>query len=635
MTDRAHAEADPLGPKDTGSFRDQMGTIAEGSPSPTLAGPSSIRRLSAAIGNAAVARMMSERSQARESVGWRAPTRTIARSRAEDAATAEADEEREAQAASDPMVVSNINDVSSAQTLLNRLQGDEPGMHEALKQATGENKPRISAEIETNNEVMQDLRTYLGSANVQTMAITNFQKLYGQTLQDFARLDGMMKSLTGSSFESVDVAPLDGDKQAEFDVKALGGQSDLSKEVEQLEGKNPELGKLVKATKTLKGEIDTQAGAVDTAQHNSTIQVSDVSVATHELVGALAEVSADEMRKKFAASKAAAQASEDLLKALLEALWEGGKEGFAKGVEGGPQAGAVAGAKKAGEKVAKDYVWEKLVKPKLEEWNTQANASVGHFPDNTEDVAKTEDDKKIAARAKAAKEKLKNSKDKVITALETFATERRRLEEKKNAYDTKMTELGEALDLAEQKSGKAGVHKSKFSQILGLVKEGEQFVIQADLTSKVGKQELDNRPPKENADKSRTQQASVDLKKVNDAGGRTYYYPYSWKAYHVETKDGKPEEVVTTEGKDKKEVVFWNTRPDHLKINTASSPSNTIGPAPEAQGTGSAETSLNLKGEATNLGANQVITDAIAKTDELSAKVTTYVATLKAKTIGE
>jgi hypothetical protein len=89
-------------------------------------------------------------------------------------------------------------------------------------------------------------------------------------------------------------------------------------------------------------------------------------------------------------------------------------------------------------------------------------------------------------------------------------------------------------------------------------------------------------------------------------------------------------------GKKKEEtIVFWDTRPVRVKIDTALSPTVFFDDGPnQATGAGSAETHRDASGDPTNKGANDVILTSLEQVGQMKGRTQRCVQTLRTMSIG-
>jgi hypothetical protein len=603
-----------------------------------------------------------------------AAPRTVARDYLEDAGQREVENRRMATATSSVMQVTNVDDVASARKLMARLEADEPNLHTALTQSTTNVMPgmpdqrgRLQGEITSNQAVMSDLRTYLASAGVQTLAISQYQVMLRQTFEDFDRLEGKMAVLTGSKLSgpekpspvrvgstSVNGGAGTGETQsstAVSDINDIGGL-DMTKEIEDLKKTDPKIAAAMEKAEGpngAKARMKTAAGRLRTVQSGALTTSTDVSAQARLLSGALAALQASEVRAKYAKNKAESDKVSgyvsdvmDIAAQVAVAYATGGTAAGAGGSLGAGLPAAGAAAKGAIKEKGLAKIKEDL-KQRFDNFLEAANKAAGDFPDHSNLVADKLDEKARIETAKGAAAQLNSTKAKLQPAIEAFNTEIGALEQAKQDYDDAMKEVGTLLDAAALKQGKGGKNKSRFSQSISLIREGEQFLLQAGETHAMGEKELGAK------ETSRSKVAAADLRKAQDGtgqSGRLYYEPFSVKKTKVDWGgDGKPPKEVDDKrevddpdvpGKKKEEtIVFWDTRAVRVKIDTALSPTVFLDDGPnQATGAGSAETHRDANGDPTNKGANDVIVKSLEQVGQMKDRTQRYVQTLRTMTIG-
>jgi hypothetical protein len=198
----------------------------------------------------------------------------------------------------------------------------------------------------------------------------------------------------------------------------------------------------------------------------------------------------------------------------------------------------------------------------------------------------------------------------------------------KQAYGDAMRRMGERID----KMGLTPGNAHAFQEVMGLIAEGERFIAQAGETIQVGEQELAQTERTGAGDsnvKSSAKEAHDQLEAINTGGGMRVWMPYEFAVTDIEVKDGKPVEKPRL-GPDGSPVKLISATRSSIKVITAQNAAENLQGTPRY---GSAESGSDAQGAA-NKGVNATVALTLDQVKDMKTKVTQYVTTLRAQSIG-
>lgn len=546
----------------------------------------------------------------------------------DQAAKAQAEADRRAALQNAPVFqINNVSDRNSAEQSINLIQKVDPMLRLGAQQALNKGKTALSpgntekddfeGYLKDNEAALLALQGYLGSAQTQSVALSTFQVLHLQTIAEFGRLDGKMKALLGSSLGSPeDKRPPE--QMGSEDVKASAAGGDLAKEFEEAKKRDPKLAGDMKALETQRQLMETETDGLSTDANNVTNKFRGITTGLMKVSAAAAGQSSVELKGQFDEYKEKAEQKKAQVDVVVGAL-----TAAITNISKGPA--------EMGKEVAKEVgkgVWEQIVKPQLEKWYQGTEKLFGNFPNNLDSLAKTDEEKAAVRELRAAQGALANANRDLRTAVEQFEQKFKKVLLSKQAYGDAMRKMGERIDRMGLNPG----NRHAFQEVLGLIAEGERFITQANETIQVGEQELtQSERPGEGSEtiKSSAKEAHEQLEAINAGGGMRVWMPYEFQVTDIEIKDGQAVEKPRL-GPDGQPVKLIRATRSSIKVITAQTATDEFQDMPRY---GSAETGVDAEGRS-NKGVNATVGITIDQIKDIKTRVTLYVTTLRAKSIG-
>ena len=546
----------------------------------------------------------------------------------DSAATAQADADRKAALQNAPIFkVSNVGDRNSAQEAINLLRKVDPMLRLGAQQALNKGKTALNpgatqkdefeGYLKDNESALLALEGYLGAAQTQGVALSTFQVLHQQTIAEFGRLDGKMRALLGSSLGSPD-DKRSAERMGSEDAKALGAGTDLSKAFADAKKRDPKLEDDMKSLETQRQKMETETDGLSTDANNVTNKFRGITNGLTKLSAAAARQSSVELKSQFDEYKEKAEQKKAQVDVVVGAVTEA--------IKAIPEGPAAAGKAAAGE-VGKG-VWDQIAKPALEKWNQGGEKLFGAFPNNLDSLAKTDEEKAAVRDLRAAQDGLATANREIKTAVEQFEQKVRTVLLTKQAYGEAMRKMGDRLDAMGLSPG----NKHAFREVMGLIAEGERFITQAGEAIQVGEQELTQSERSGAGDasvKSSAKEAHDQMEAVNSGGGMRVWMPYEFEVTDIEVKDGVAVRKPRL-GPDGKPVKLIFATRSSVKVITALNAAESFRDVPKH---GSAESGADASG-APNKGVNATVEVTLGQVKDLRTRVTEYVTTLRAKSIG-
>jgi hypothetical protein len=334
--------------------------------------------------------------------------------------------------------------------------------------------------------------------------------------------------------------------------------------------------------------------------------------------GAAARQSSVELKGQFDEYKEKAEQKKAQVDVVVGAVTEA-----VKAIPEGPAAMGKAAASEVGK-----GVWDQIVKPQLEKWNQGGEKLFGQFPNNLDSLAKTDEEKAAVRDLRAAQDGLATANRDLKTAVEQLEQKVRKVLLAKQAYGDAMRKMGDRIDAMGLSPG----NKHAFREVMGLIAEGERFVTQAGETIQVGEQELtqSERPGSGDASiKSSAKEAHDQMQAINSGGGMRVWMPYEFPVTDIEVKDGVAVRKPRL-GPDGQPVKLIFATRSSVKVVTAINAAESFQDVPQH---GSAESGADAQGTP-NKGVNATVEVTLGQIKDLRTRVTQYVTTLRAKSIG-
>ena len=400
--------------------------------------------------------------------------------------------------------VSNVHDVSQARRMADQIRGyDEP-----IRRGMDHGNIPVSALV-ANDQAVAALNDYLITAGEQGRTLSDFQRQVERVVLDWSRVMAQVNHLRATGAVGRDAGAAEIGEQM---VRSLGFEDPgamASAVQDRVRSGTRGVGGLRGAANQAHRALFDAARQVTTAQFAAQGAVHGFQRALQNLAsGVTARETDPETAKSLSDIRKEIETVKRWVGLALDLVKEGAKE-VGPGV--GKVAGAAAGVAKEGGNLLVDSIYdEKLtaIQNRVTEHNERHRTAA--ISANLSDVR--------AAKAT------------FLQQMNSYVDATRSLEEQKNALRSALRDLGDAT---------GGPRDDRFSQVAVVLAEVDSFVVQADMTIRLGEAE-------QNAARDASAAAGSAFGPLGNAGvggrgwsggGMPYYEPYqTWHAGRITFK---------------------------------------------------------------------------------------------------